>query len=92
MDPVSSLSFQCPFNPRPWYETNSKLINYIISFYVNVIVLPFRADFKLFEAFRERDRSPCPFANRFVNVFEFQHEFFRRDSIRRWFRVKALGH
>ena len=51
-------------------------------FYVNVIVLPFRADFKLFEAVRERDRSPCPFANRFVNLFEFQHELFRRDSIR----------
>ena len=50
MDAVSSLYFQCPFNSRPWYESNSKLINYIISFYVNVIVLPFRADFELFEA------------------------------------------
>ena len=26
MDPVSSLYFQCPYDPRPWYETNSKLI------------------------------------------------------------------
>ena len=50
MDPVSSLCFQCPFNSRPWYESNSKLINYITSFYVNVIVLPLRADFELFEA------------------------------------------